>query len=133
MSFKNIGALGVLVAISVFAVACSKDKGSATTGSTAAAKIDVAKAKLVFAGRCVACHGTTGKGDGPGAAALKPKPRAFGDKSWQKSVSDEQIRKTIVAGGLAVGKSAIMPGNPDLKGKTDVLNGLVKLIRDFGR
>ncbi|MCB9557331.1 MAG: c-type cytochrome [Deltaproteobacteria bacterium] len=119
---------GTLIGLLLFFPGCRKnpDAGGAT-------EIDLAGAKAIFAGRCVACHGTVGKGDGPGAAALNPKPRAFSDAAWQKSVSDAQIKQTVIAGGLAVGKSALMPGNPDLKGNDAVLGGLVRIIRDFAK
>lgn len=91
-----------------------------------------AEAKEMFASRCAPCHGASGKGDGPGAAALNPKPRDYTDAAWQKSVTDEQLKKTIVMGGAAVGKSPIMPGSPDLESKPEVVGALVKLVRDFG-
>ena len=68
---------------------------------------------------------------GPGAAALEPKPRSFSDPSWQDATSDEQIKKTIVFGGAAVGKSAMMPAQPQLKGKDGVLDALVKIVRGY--
>lgn len=34
----------------------------------------VADGKAIYAQNCVVCHGSTGHGDGPGAAALNPKP-----------------------------------------------------------
>ncbi|MBL8754467.1 MAG: hypothetical protein JNK15_14280 [Planctomycetes bacterium] len=80
---------------------------------------------------CYVCHGTTGHGDGPGAAALEPKPRSFADAKWQESVTDAQIEKAIVFGGAAVGKSAMMPGHPQFKGKDAVLKGLVAIVRGF--
>jgi hypothetical protein len=79
----------------------------------------------------VVCHGDHGAGDGPGAAAIVPKPRAFADPEWQSSVTDEHIKKIIVEGGAAVGKSPAMPPNPDLKAKDDVVSALVKVVRDF--
>lgn len=95
------------------------------------AKNPAAEAKKVFKSTCVVCHGETGAGDGPGAAALDPKPRDFADAEWQSSVTDEHIAKVIRDGGAAVGKSPIMPGNPQLKGKDDVLAELVKIVRGF--
>jgi mono/diheme cytochrome c family protein len=88
--------------------------------------------KEVFKTRCVMCHGTDGKGDGPASAALNPKPRNYTDAAWQKSVTDDQIKKTITGGGASVGKSPIMPAQPDLASKPEVLDGLVKIVRAFG-
>lgn len=88
-------------------------------------------ADSVFHTRCATCHGESGHGDGPASVALNPKPRNYTDPEWQKSVTDEQLKKTIVGGGAAVGKSPLMVPNPDLAGKDDVLDGLVKIIRAF--
>lgn len=96
-----------------------------------AKKTPAAEAAETFAVRCAMCHGPKGNGDGPASAAYNPRPRKFSDPSWQKSVSDEQIRKTIVAGGGAVGKSPLMPGQPDLEKKPELLDALVKFIRDL--
>jgi mono/diheme cytochrome c family protein len=90
-------------------------------------------ADLVFSKRCATCHGASGRGDGPGAQALKPRPRDYTDSSWQKSVSDAQIKKTIIEGGASVGKSTLMAPNADLADNPAVLDGLVKIIRDFGQ
>ena len=89
------------------------------------------EARKLFNTKCITCHGDHGAGDGPNAATLDPKPRAFGDAKWQDSVSDEQIKKTIVEGGPAVGKSAAMSANPELQDKPDELSALVKIVRDF--
>lgn len=88
-------------------------------------------AMAVFNMRCMTCHGLTGHGDGPGAAQLNPKPRSFSDVAWQDSVTDDHIKKTITYGGAAVGKSAIMPAQPDLKGDDATLSGLVKIVRSW--
>src|SRR6187399_2797008 len=36
-----------------------------------------APGKAVYDARCAECHGATGKGDGPAAAYLMPRPRDF--------------------------------------------------------
>ncbi|HTU63226.1 MAG TPA: c-type cytochrome, partial [Polyangiales bacterium] len=90
-------------------------------------------ADTVFSTRCATCHGQDGKGTGPAAAALNPKPRDYSDAEWQKSVTDEQIKKTIIEGGAAVGKSPLMAPNPDLANQPVVLEGLVKIVRGFGK
>ncbi len=142
---KTLHLAATLAIVALAAVACDKggsgssgekggttDKGGSTTTTAAAGKIDMNAAREIFNSRCSACHGTDGKGDGPGAAALNPKPRNYTDKTWQSSVTDEQIKKTILYGGAAVGKSPIMPASPDLDGKPEVLDGLVKIVRGFG-
>ena len=111
----------------------AKKGGAAPSPSPAApAALSEEAARKTFESRCGSCHGNTGKGDGPGAAALTPKPRDYTDKEWQKSVTDEQIRKAIVMGGAAVGKSPSMPAAPDLESKPHVVDALVKVVRKFG-
>jgi mono/diheme cytochrome c family protein len=90
-----------------------------------------ADARKLFNSKCVVCHGDHGAGDGPGAAVLNPKPRAFADALWQSNVSDDQIKKTIVEGGAAVGKSAAMSANPELASKPEELSALLKIVRSF--
>lgn len=90
-------------------------------------------ARNLFKARCVVCHGESGKGDGPAAAALNPKPRDYTDPEWQKSVTDDQLKKTILEGGAAVGKSPIMPGNPDLADKPKVVDELAAMVRGFAK
>jgi cytochrome c553 len=124
--------LGTLLLV----VACSKSDPATTTTTTHAATTAANPTTAavnpheLFVSRCAPCHGTSGKGDGPGAAALNPKPRNYTDSAWQASVKDEDIKKTILYGGAAVGKSPNMPGNPDLDGKPE-LDGLVAEVRAF--
>jgi len=88
-----------------------------------------AEADTVWQQRCTTCHGAGGKGDGAAAAALVPKPRDLTLASWQSSVTDDHIRKTIVEGGQAVGLSMLMVANPDLASKPDVVTALLAHVR----
>lgn len=99
----------------------------------AAAEPDLAAAKEIFGSRCMPCHGAEGGGDGPASAGLVPKPRNFKDKAWQDTVKDDYLEKIILGGGLAVGKSAAMPPNPDLDGKPAVVAGLRAHIRSLAK
>lgn len=90
------------------------------------------EAQEIFKSRCVTCHGTAGKGDGPASAALTPKPRDLGDAAWQTSVTDAHIEKIILSGGPSVGMSPLMPGNPDLASKPDVIKALRAMVRGLG-
>lgn len=91
------------------------------------------QAERMFATVCVTCHGADGSGRGPAAASLNPKPRDYTDAAWQASITDEQLRTTILKGGQAVGKSPMMPGQPQLENQPEVLDGLVRIIRSFGK
>ncbi|MEY2980008.1 MAG: c-type cytochrome [Planctomycetota bacterium] len=92
----------------------------------------VKDAKTAWKTLCTTCHGANGLGDGAAAAAFPVKPRSFGDKTWQASVDDAHIKKIIVEGGAAVGKSALMTGAPHLKGNDEALDYLVRIVRSFG-
>jgi mono/diheme cytochrome c family protein len=91
------------------------------------------KAQQMFMTVCATCHGADGSGNGPAAETLNPKPRNYTDPAWQAGVTDDEIRKTILLGGAGVGKSATMPGNPHLKEDAETLDGLVRIIRGFGK
>lgn len=106
---------------------------AAQGGELQVSEAAMAEAKQTFDTVCATCHGTSGKGDGPASAGFPVKPRDYTDPAWQKSISDEDLRKVIVQGGPAIGKSPLMPGNPQLADKPEVVDGLVKLIRDFGK
>ena len=123
----------------LFAAACGKNEPAAAPAAAPAeqaapqaAAAPKQSAQDVYATRCVPCHGAKGSGDGPAAAALNPKPRNYTDAAWQAAVTDDQLKKTILYGGAAVGKSAVMPSQPDLESQPEVLDGLVKIIRGFG-
>lgn len=91
------------------------------------------EAKQLFGTVCAACHGTNGMGDGPAAASLTPKPRAYSDMEWQKATTDEGIANIILVGGAAAGKSPMMPAQAQLKDKPEVVAALVQIIRAYGK
>lgn len=98
------------------------------TAPAFAADVEAGKAK--FQQFCATCHGPTGHGDGPAAAALKPKPRSLDDAEWQASVDDAHIKKVITEGGAAVGLSPMMTAwGHALKG--DDLENVVAYIRSL--
>ena len=86
-------------------------------------------AASIYRARCATCHGIAGLGNGAAAKPLPVKPRSFKDETWRSRVSDAHLRKVIVQGGAAVGKSALMTANYDLKDKPNVLADLIKIIR----
>jgi mono/diheme cytochrome c family protein len=92
-----------------------------------------AEAKALFEQRCALCHGSAGRADGQMSARLNPRPPNFSVALWQEKTSDAHIRKIVVDGGGAVGKSPMMPPAPDLKDKTTLVDALVRVVRGFRR
>jgi mono/diheme cytochrome c family protein len=79
---------------------------------------------------CAKCHGEQGKGDGPGAAMLNPKPRDYTDCKVMQNKKDEELIKVITDGGEAAGMSADMqPWGGTLS--ADEIRDLVKFVRGF--
>jgi mono/diheme cytochrome c family protein len=103
------------------------------SGKKAAGGAIPEQSQQMFATVCATCHGADGSGNGPAAEALTVKPRNYTDAAWQATVTDEDLKKTILLGGQAVGKSPLMPGNPQLKDQPEVLDGLVRIIRGFAK
>jgi mono/diheme cytochrome c family protein len=84
--------------------------GEGTHGGTSAASaIDVhallastpeqvSAGKSLFSVNCASCHGTEGKGNGPAASALNPKPRDFTGGYWRYGGGVARIVQTITTG-----------------------------------
>lgn len=89
---------------------------------------DVEEGKKVYMQFCSSCHGQSGKGDGPAAAALNPKPRDHTDREYMSKLSDEQLFKVIKEGGASIGKSPLMPPwGPSLK--DDQIKDVIAYVR----
>ena len=76
--------------------------------SFAAKKGDPTAGQKTYNTLCTACHGTSGKGDGPAAAALPVKPKNLADAKYMKTLTDEHLFKVIKEGGSSVGLSPLM-------------------------
>ena len=83
----------------------------------------IEEAKPVYDKNCALCHGTAGKGDGPAASALNPKPKNFADRMIQ-SQSDGELYWKITEG------RGVMPGWRTLPEKARW--GLVHYVRSLG-
>ena len=101
----------------------------------ASAQADSGK-ELFIKTNCNSCHGMEGKGDGPIAAALDPKPRDYtvGDFKFDANKDgtpggDEDLALVIKNGAQPYGGSAMMMPNPTLS-ETDV-KLLVTYIRSL--
>ena len=68
----------------------------------------VDRGKTLYKEYCAQCHGFTGKGDGPAASGLEPKPAIHANMPFDK-LPMEYLYNVINHGGVAVGKSPNMP------------------------
>src|SRR5690606_29057915 len=94
-----------VVTLSIIAVA--------GTGAVQEAGADATAGKALFAtSGCASCHGPAGKGDGPAAAALTPRPLDMSDGPRMRALSDAFLHQIIKDGGAAVKRSPTMPPAP---------------------
>lgn len=70
---------------------------------------NAAAGKPVYEQNCLPCHGASGKGNGPAAVALNPKPMNFTDVAKMSALSRDTRLKAVNEGGAAVGASPVMP------------------------
>jgi mono/diheme cytochrome c family protein len=129
-------AIAIPLTFAALTGACGKNAqeesgaGQSAGGSASEAP---SEAQAFYTKRCVECHGATGGGDGRSADSFTPKLANYNDPAWQASITDDQIKQIILKGGVRLGKSPAMPSNPRLKERPEVLDGLVKIIRGFGK
>ncbi len=76
---------------------------AAAMGSDAAlelprTRLDVSEGKRLYQANCVTCHGALGMGDGPGAAALSPRPTAIGSAAAMATVTPAMSFRKIAVG-----------------------------------
>jgi mono/diheme cytochrome c family protein len=91
----------------VFATVVGKGTpGLDLAGMFTATPAVLAHGKELFAA-CTACHGASGKGDGPAAVALKPPPRDFASpKGWTRGYTLADIYVSITEGVQGTGMGA---------------------------
>jgi thiol-disulfide isomerase/thioredoxin/cytochrome c553 len=58
----------------------------------------IAAGQLAYLQHCAGCHGATGAGNGPAAAALPEPPRSFASSAWRGPRSRAGIRRAILEG-----------------------------------
>jgi mono/diheme cytochrome c family protein len=101
--------------------------------STASAA-DAEAGKAMYTMNCFACHGETGKGDGPVGIALQPPPRDFSGGNFMfdtdgdgQTGTDADLRNVIVKGSAEYSGSPLMAPWPTL---TDAdLDNLIAYLR----
>lgn len=85
------------------------------------------RGRALYAENCVACHGAAGRGDGPAAANLVPRPRDFtSPEGWKNGPGLDGIFTTLERG---IPGSAMAPY--DQLSKTDRM-ALAHAVKGFG-
>ncbi|MGH7949007.1 MAG: c-type cytochrome [Candidatus Binataceae bacterium] len=132
LGWMNTTAVAACVGGAIRQAVDSQSKVASTRATARATNESRAEVKKLYATRCAVCHGTSGRGDGPGAGNLDPKPPNFCNLDWQRSITDEKISRAIVYGGAAVGLTSQMAPNPDLEDQPAVVAAFVEHIRRLG-
>jgi cytochrome c oxidase cbb3-type subunit III len=70
---------------------------------------DALVGRKLYMTHCYTCHGVTGRGDGPAAARLQPKPRNLTDDAYISSKTDQDLYNVISGGSAAIHRSSGMP------------------------
>ncbi len=85
-------------------------------------------AKKLYDQTCAMCHGPEGKGDGPTAQVLQPKPANLATVLKGKDAA--YLTKLLKEGGAGVGKSPLMPAYKDIL-KDEQIRALIKYVKGF--
>jgi mono/diheme cytochrome c family protein len=99
--------------VSVLALVLWSRAGAAPTASR-----ELASGRQLYATHCVACHGESGRGDGPSAAGFGTKPSDLTDGRLMNRLPDEFLVNIILHGGPAEGLSPNMPPFAGYLGET---------------
>jgi len=105
------GARSAVVAVLLL---CLAGQGSASDGAR------------LYADRCSGCHGDDGKGDGPAAAAVEPKPRNFRSPDFWHDRTDAGLRAVVLRGK----PGTMMPPFAGIMSDEEV-EAVVSFIRHF--
>ncbi|MCZ7582047.1 MAG: c-type cytochrome [Deltaproteobacteria bacterium] len=90
--FRGAGSfLTLTIAAAAMALVVATLAGGVASAGEETITGDAAKGKAVYLQYCAACHGESGKGDGPAGAALNPKPRNFNDPESMGKLTDAQV------------------------------------------
>ena len=86
----------------------------------------------LYAKWCAACHGATGRGDGPNATNLPVKPAMHASREAMSARPDDSLFDTIAAGGEMMNRSPRMPAFGATLSTAEI-RALVRHIRSLCR
>ncbi len=93
-----------------------------------------AQAAMTYQKSCAPCHGQGGQGDGPDAAKLATKPRAWASPGVQKSFTDEGLRDALgtLSHAAHQGQPALTDAQKAWAKDPALLDAMVQVVRGFG-
>jgi mono/diheme cytochrome c family protein len=136
---RKIWTIGAAAGLLAGAVACSSTVNGSAGAPAGAAKEAVAPAvtpamlehgRELYAKSCIACHGESGRGDGPAGGVMNPKPRDHTDRAYMSTLTNVEIGRVIQMGGAIKGKP-LMPSSPQLRGAD--LDAVVAYVRSLSK
>lgn len=77
--------------------------------ASAGATADPLIGRKLYITYCSSCHGVTGRGDGPAAARLLPKPPNLTDDAYMSRKTDQDLYTVISGGSPAIHRFSEMP------------------------
>jgi mono/diheme cytochrome c family protein len=90
----------------------------------------IAAGHSIYHTTCAPCHGEGGKGDGPAAIALNPKPRDHTNGAYMDKLTNAHLYEVITKGGAAFGYPT-MPGQPQLV--DDSIKNVIAFVRSLSK
>jgi len=100
----------------------SPTRPETATGETLVNGADPAQGAHWFSFYCVHCHGWSGKGDGPTAAMLDPRPRNQTNGKYMNHINNLELFAVIKGGGPARNLSEAMPAWGNVIQDQDIWN-----------
>lgn len=97
-----------------------------------AGEANLANGKEQYQTHCASCHGKEGKGDGPDAEDLDPKPADHTNGKAMNRLRNNYLFTLIKNGGKAVGKSDQMPGWGNVLSEKDI-NDVIAFVRSLAK
>lgn len=89
---------------------------------------NIAAGHATYHTTCAPCHGEGGKGDGPAAIALNPKPRDHTNGAYMNKLTNEHLLTIVKGGGAQFGFPG-MPAQPQLS--DDTVKNVIAFVRSL--
>lgn len=120
------------IATAAFVLYADNQTGNKTYEKLSSREIKKLDGWKTYKNLCVDCHGEKGDGKGPLATTMNPAPVNYGTCEVLAKLSDDDIKKVIMEGSQAIGKSPAMQGFKKKIKDSAVLDQLVEVVRSFG-